>query len=57
MGVGDAVVSVVSASFTVGGSHISPHRGDSCSDVEACGGMDVATGACSSCGGLWRSGR
>jgi hypothetical protein len=39
----------------VGGSQITPlppppKRGDGCSDVEANWEMDVATGACSSCG-------
>jgi hypothetical protein len=34
-------------------SHINP-RGDGCSDVEASGETDVATGACSSSGWWWR---
>jgi hypothetical protein len=44
--------------LTVEGTHITPPpRGDGCSDVEASGEMDVATGACSSCGELWLRGR
>jgi hypothetical protein len=34
-----------------------PPRGDGCPDVEASRKMDVAAGACSSCGGLWLRGR
>jgi hypothetical protein len=43
--------------LTVGGYHIPPSPGGGCSDVEAIWEMHLATGACSSCGGLWLCGR
>jgi hypothetical protein len=46
-----------SVRFTVEGSHITHPHGDGCSDAEAYGEMVVATGAFSSCGGLWWHGR